>query len=106
MPHMTWPPAQLCQGSLRHRLDVSADGELTSYPNVSLRERRVLEGGWVGWLPPNTFCVYLPLLLAALRRPRLGSVVAVWRLSCSQACGILVPRPGIEPMSPALEADS
>ena len=33
----------------------------------------------------------------------LGSVVAVLWLSCPVACGILVPRPGIEPASPALE---
>ena len=32
-----------------------------------------------------------------------GSVVAVHRLSCPTACGILVPRPGIEHASPALE---
>ena len=32
-----------------------------------------------------------------------GSVVAACRLSCPVACGILVPRPGIKPMSPALE---
>ena len=32
-----------------------------------------------------------------------GSVVAACRLSCPTACGILVPRPGIEPASPALE---
>ena len=31
------------------------------------------------------------------------SVVAVRGLSCPMACGILVPQPGIEPMSPALE---
>ena len=34
---------------------------------------------------------------------RAGSVVAARRLSCPTACGILVPRPGIEPASPALE---
>ena len=33
-----------------------------------------------------------------------GSVVAAHRLSCPKACEILVPRPGIEPMSPALQA--
>ena len=33
----------------------------------------------------------------------LGSVVAAGRLSCSIACGILVPQPGIEPMSPELQ---
>ena len=32
-----------------------------------------------------------------------GSVVMAHRLSYSVACGILVPRPGIEPESPALE---
>ena len=32
-----------------------------------------------------------------------GSVVVAHRLSCPVACGILVPRPGIEPTSPALE---
>ena len=32
-----------------------------------------------------------------------GSVVVAHRLSCSTACGILVPQPGIKPASPALE---
>ena len=32
-----------------------------------------------------------------------GSVVAVHGLSCPAACGILVPQPGIEPASPALQ---
>ena len=32
-----------------------------------------------------------------------SSVVVVHRHSCPLACGILVPRPGIEPVSPALE---
>ena len=32
-----------------------------------------------------------------------SSLVAAWRHSCFMACGILVPRPGIEPMSPALD---
>ena len=31
-----------------------------------------------------------------------GSVVVACRLSCPMACGILVPQPGIEPVSPAL----
>ena len=34
---------------------------------------------------------------------RVGSAVAVGNLSCSAARGILVPRPGIEPESPALQ---
>ena len=32
-----------------------------------------------------------------------GSVVEMHGLSCSAACGVLVPWPGIKPMSPALE---
>ena len=31
------------------------------------------------------------------------SLVVVHGLSCSTACGILVPQPGIEPVSPALQ---
>ena len=33
----------------------------------------------------------------------MGSVIAGSRFSCSKACGILVPRPGIKTMSPALQ---
>ena len=33
----------------------------------------------------------------------MGSVVVVCGLSCLVACGILVPRPGIEPVSPVLQ---
>ena len=32
-----------------------------------------------------------------------GSVVGAGWLSCPVACGILVPRPGTEPVSPALQ---
>ena len=32
-----------------------------------------------------------------------GSVVAACGLSCSEACGMLVPCPGIEPVSPELK---
>ena len=38
-----------------------------------------------------------------LFRSHAGSVVAANGLSCPAACGILVPQPGIEPASPALE---
>ena len=34
---------------------------------------------------------------------RVGSVVVVCRLSCSIACGIFVPLPGFEPISPTLQ---
>ena len=53
------------------------------------------------------------VLVAAYRIFRKDSLVAacrfrscVCRLSCSTACGILVPQPGIEPTSPAVEAQS
>ena len=35
-----------------------------------------------------------------------NSVVAAHRLSCSMACGVLVPRAGIKPEFPALQVDS
>ena len=35
-----------------------------------------------------------------------GSVVTPHGFSCPKACGILVPQPGIEPMSPALQGES
>ena len=34
-----------------------------------------------------------------------GSVVVACGFSCPTACGILVPQPGIEPKSPALEGE-
>ena len=34
----------------------------------------------------------------------MGTVVPALRLSCPEARGILVPQPGIEPISPALES--
>ena len=35
--------------------------------------------------------------------PCMVSVVVATRLSCSEACGFLVPQLGIEPVSPALQ---
>ena len=35
----------------------------------------------------------------------LGSVVVAWGLSYPEACGILVPQPGIKPTSPALQGE-
>ena len=43
------------------------------------------------------------LLLRSMGSRCVGSVVTVHGLSCSVACGILLPGPGIEPMSPALQ---
>ena len=43
-------------------------------------------------------------LSCSVRAPeRVGSVVVARGLNCPMACGILVPRPGIKPASPALE---
>ena len=41
--------------------------------------------------------------MRALSLRHASSVVAARGLSCPTACGILVPQPGMEPMSPALE---
>ena len=38
-------------------------------------------------------------------RELMGSVVAVHMLNCSTARGILVPQPGTEPESPALQGE-
>ena len=38
---------------------------------------------------------------ASLQTRHTGSV-AVWQMTFPMACGILAPRPGIEPMSPVL----
>ena len=46
------------------------------------------------------------LLLLSMSSKLKGSVVVAHGLSCSKACGILVPRPGIEPMFPALSVRS
>ena len=41
--------------------------------------------------------------LVARAPEHVGSVVVVHGLSCLAACEILVPQPGIEPVSPTLE---
>ena len=48
-------------------------------------------------------CLFLYLTSLGLTLQHTGSVVAVCGLSCSTAYGILVPWPGIEPSSPALQ---
>lgn len=80
--------------------DVSADSELTSYLNVSLRECRALEGG--RRLAPSgmRFSCLLAFAFgrACVKPPLLGlSGCGVCRLSYSQACGILVSCPGLNP---------
>ena len=87
-----------------------------------------LSGLWVGlclemevlkWKPLEEFLINLLLWLCGvlvvahrifhystwiLWLWSLGSVVTLGRLSCFKACGILVPWPGIEPTSPALQS--
>ena len=58
---------------------------------------------WVTLVSVRGLLVAVASLVAEHRLYSVGSVVAVHRLSCPEARGILVPRPGIEPMSPALE---
>ena len=57
------------------------------------------------------FLIYLTSLgpcfgMQDLLRWHTSSLFVAQRFSCSIACGILVPRPGIEPTSPALHTDS
>ena len=49
------------------------------------------------------FMAVLSLSCGTRAPERMSSLVAAPGLSCPAACGILVPRPGIEPMFPALE---
>ena len=60
---------------------------------------------WVTLVSVQGLLSEVASLLAERRVNSMGSVVAVHRLSCPKACGILVPRPGIEPMSPALAGE-
>ena len=57
---------------------------------------------WVTLVSVRGLLSEVASLVAEHRLYSVGSVVAVHRLSCPEARGILVPRPGIEPMSPAL----
>ena len=52
------------------------------------------------WLQCAAFSCYRAWTLECT-----GSVVAMHGLSCPMACGILVPQPEIEPISPALEGE-
>ena len=47
------------------------------------------------------FLIYIYLAVLGL----MGSVVVACRLSCHTALGILIPSPGIEPASPALQGE-
>ena len=53
------------------------------------------------WTPERVGSVVCSMQALSLRCE--SSVVVARGLSCPKACGILVPRPGIEPASPALE---
>ena len=69
---------------------------------INVGHGRAEKSVWKGYrLFACLFWLY-PVLVAAQRR----SLVVVLGLSCTKACGILVPQPGIEPKSPASEVDS
>ena len=53
------------------------------------------------WAPGHVGSVVCGTQALSLRHA--SSVVVARRLTCPAACGILVPRPGSEPASPALE---
>ena len=53
---------------------------------------------WAGWRGH-----WLVLTVLGLHCGEQASLVVVWGLRCPVACGILIPRPGIGPSSPALE---
>ena len=54
------------------------------------------------FFPKNIYFLLFGCIRSQLQQVGFCLVVAC-RLSCSKTCGILVPQPGIEPMSPALE---
>ena len=54
---------------------------------------------WLRWL----FSGVHKLLFLVVALEYMGSVVAMLRLSCPLSCGILVPWPGMEPVSPTLQ---
>ena len=56
----------------------------------------------------NIYFIYLAVLGLScsardLSLQRMVSVVVAHRLSCSESCGMLVPQPGVKPMSPVLQ---
>ena len=53
---------------------------------------------WLHWVLVVFHCIILDLVLWCM-----DSLIVVLRLSSSVACGILVPWPGIKPVSPALQ---
>ena len=82
--------------SLRHAVSfVSMHGLLSSC------------GAWTSlqlWLAGSRRCGLCSLWHAgSLQLTCTSSLVVARRISCPTACGILVPQPGIEPTSPALE---
>ena len=84
--------------SLRHTRSFIAARALLWRIGFSLVVALRLQGTWAPeHMGPLVFSRRALLLRCT------SSVVAAHGLSCPVACGILVPRPGIEPVSPALE---
>ena len=68
---------------------------------------------WIGFNPNYLFpLIYLHRTLVvsggifvAHALPSLAQVISAWGLSCFEACRILVPSPGVEPMSSPLPGE-
>ena len=60
---------------------------------------------WLPWVLVAACGIFAAVcgLLSLRARALSGSAVVVLGLSCPTACGILVPRPGMKPLFPALE---
>ena len=58
--------------------------------------------GFLYFLAVHSLLIALAFLVAEHELQSAGSVVVALGLSCSLACGILVPQSEIEPKSPAL----
>ena len=91
-------------------------GEGNGYPlRYSCLENSMLFSPlWLCWVFVATRRLFILVcrLPSSCRVPKFSScsskasLIAAHRLSCPTACGILFPRPGIEPLSPALEGRS
>ena len=76
-----------------------------SMDSDSGRKKAPFIGRWFAILTIVQGFIYLAASGLSYGTQALGHMVSVVmkrRLSCSVACGILIPQPGIEPMSPAL----
>ena len=89
-----------------------SDGKLITSPDFWVRAERFCVGfSGRAELESSVFSIYVLFCLAVLSLSRNMQGLSLWRAAsvvvahgsgCPTACGILVLRPGIEPVSPAL----